>query len=660
MAFLSARKGGWWSVSPHTRISSAVEETEAQTPAKAPNKLPNLPKDALILTSSDEATWKLECKEYKALAECESRRDSFAPLLESFELKGRYYHAFASEGTSLEDADFAQLLTKGGGDGAVPLPTGVQDAVRLALIKDLLEGVVWCHLRGAPHLAVDAKGLRLVQAPPLPGKRFGFWRLALVGIGAGPQLVTRTSPYQVSNESWAFNPPETLSGALIKGNLPGLYAWDAWSVGVALTMICGGTNKPPFAAEADIKDLTFSAQAAVAKKIERTFQAFSPFLADLNQQGGGFLFRHGWVVELVVGLLAQNPKERLSVVQAREIMTAALAERPGARGKANAKATASQGPRATAAAAYPGGKASAPPPKATALSRDETKALKAAFDQFDADKSGDIDAEEIAGALAAMGVVITDSQAEKLIEDADTDGNGKLDFVEFVLMTQDLVAGQLLDEDDGADKAAGVNALSDKLSAKAVFGRRLASAEGEPFRSLESMISIADKGLSEVVIERREDMADSRDPEAKALVNFKNYGEVVGFRNRADGDRWDVLVPGFEKQLAAGSRHRLSAVLGVILVKGGNHKLVVALGGDKPDPAAVKADIEDFVEAYAASHANVRSGKRIRYLELEDPFARPAGSLDVDSLPLGMEEDDLDGGGGEDKPKPPTAISNAF
>ena len=118
------------------------------------------------------------------------------------------------------------------------------------------------------------------------------------------------------------------------------------------------------------------------------------------------------------------------------------------------------------------------------------------------------------------------------------------------------------------------------------------------------MITIADKGLSEVVIQMRED--------AEAGGVLKNYGEIVGFRNRADGDRWDVLAPGLSEQLPPGSKHRLSTVLGVILIKGGNHKLVVALGGAKPDPVSIAADIDAFMDAYAASHPNVSSGKRIR------------------------------------------------
>lgn len=69
-----------------------------------------------------------------------------------------------------------------------------------------------------------------------------------------------TAASQLGNESWAFNPPETLGGALLKGNLPGLYSWDSWSCGVALAALCMNSGQSPFAAEADVSKLTFSTQ----------------------------------------------------------------------------------------------------------------------------------------------------------------------------------------------------------------------------------------------------------------------------------------------------------------------------------------------------------------------------------------------------------------
>jgi len=71
-------------------------------------------------------------------------------------------------------------------------------------------------------------------------------------------------------------------------------------------------------------------------------------------------------------------------------------------------------------------------------------------------------------------------------------------------------------------------------------------------------------------------------------------------------------------------------------------------------PFILQADIESFMATYAASHPNVRSGERVRYLELEDPYARTAGSLDVEALPL--ESFAGDGGVAEGN----TAISQAF
>lgn len=144
--------------------------------------------------------------------------------------------------------------------------------------------------------------------------------------------------------------------------------------------------------------------------------------------------------------------------------------------------------------------------------------------------------------------------------------------------------------------------------------------QGEPFRSLEAMISIADKGLCEVSIDDRSVVMDSRGGGSRE--GLKNYGEIVGFRNRADGDRWDIVAPGLEEQLTAGSRHRLSKLLGVIMIKGGNHKLVVALNGARPDGEKVNEDIRKFIDTYSASHENVRTNRRVWYLELEDPFER--------------------------------------
>merc|ERR1712187_27458 len=89
--------------------------------------------------------------------------------------------------------------------------------------------------------------------------------------------------------------------------------------------------------------------------------------------------------------------------------------------------------------------------------------------------------------------------------------------------------------------------------------------KSEPFRTLEAMLNIVDRGQAFMLIQKKENR------------EYKNYGELVGFRNRVNKKRWDVLVPGVKDQLNEGDVFRVRRVLGVVLIKGGNHKLAVQL-----------------------------------------------------------------------------------
>ena len=97
-----------------------------------------------------------------------------------------------------------------------------------------------------------------------------------------------------------------------------------------------------------------------------------------------------------------------------------------------------------------------------------------------------------------------------------------------------------------------------------------------------------------------------------------NYGEVIGFRNRADGDRWDVLVPGLDDALPVEEPFQLERVLGVVLIKGGNHKLCVELAGQPPrSREAIARDIKTFQRVYKRVHPTT-SAARIRYLAMDE------------------------------------------
>ena len=58
------------------------------------------------------------------------------------------------------------------------------------------------------------------------------------------------------------------------------------------------------------------------------------------------------------------------------------------------------------------------------------------------------------------------------------------------------------------------------------------------------------------------------------MFGAKNYGDIPGYINPADGDPWDVIVPGYPR-LSIGKQLVIKSLEGVLLLENGNHKLIV-------------------------------------------------------------------------------------
>jgi Ca2+-binding EF-hand superfamily protein len=54
------------------------------------------------------------------------------------------------------------------------------------------------------------------------------------------------------------------------------------------------------------------------------------------------------------------------------------------------------------------------------------------FEIFDEDGSGDIDITELRKAMKALGMKTSRGEVKKMIEEADIDGGGSIDFEEFL------------------------------------------------------------------------------------------------------------------------------------------------------------------------------------------------------------------------------------
>ena len=60
----------------------------------------------------------------------------------------------------------------------------------------------------------------------------------------------------------------------------------------------------------------------------------------------------------------------------------------------------------------------------------------------------------------------------------------------------------------------------------------------------------------------------------KFLFGTNNYGEIIGYINPADGDRWDIIAPGYEI-LKRNSPFIIKKIEGIILMPNLNHKIIV-------------------------------------------------------------------------------------
>ncbi|CAH9082292.1 unnamed protein product [Cuscuta europaea] len=69
------------------------------------------------------------------------------------------------------------------------------------------------------------------------------------------------------------------------------------------------------------------------------------------------------------------------------------------------------------------------------LSEEEIKGLKAMFANIDTDNSGTITYEELKSGLTRLGSKLSEVEVKQLMEAADVDGNGTIDYIEFITAT---------------------------------------------------------------------------------------------------------------------------------------------------------------------------------------------------------------------------------
>merc|ERR1712217_494188 len=68
------------------------------------------------------------------------------------------------------------------------------------------------------------------------------------------------------------------------------------------------------------------------------------------------------------------------------------------------------------------------------LSDEQLDEIREAFSLFDSDASGMIDIRELKAAMRALGFEVKNEELKKMVTDIDNDGNGTIEFSEFLMM----------------------------------------------------------------------------------------------------------------------------------------------------------------------------------------------------------------------------------
>merc|ERR1711966_419437 len=115
--------------------------------------------------------------------------------------------------------------------------------------------------------------------------------------------------------------------------------------------------------------------------------------------------------------------------------------------------------------------------KPGALTEEQLDEIREAFSLFDSDASGMIDIRELKAAMRALGFEVKNEELKKMVADVDNDGNGTIEFAEFLGM----MTGKMGEKDSREDIEKVFKMFDDDNSTKITFKNlaRVAEELGE-------------------------------------------------------------------------------------------------------------------------------------------------------------------------------------
>lgn len=127
------------------------------------------------------------------------------------------------------------------------------------------------------------------------------------------------------------------------------------------------------------------------------------------------------------------------------------------------------------------------------LTEEQKQEIREAFDLFDTDGSGTIDAKELKVAMRALGFEPKKEEIKKMISDIDKDGSGTIDFSEFL----EMMTAKMSERDSREEILKAFRLFDDDETGKISFRnlKRVAKELGENMtdEELQEMIDEADR-----------------------------------------------------------------------------------------------------------------------------------------------------------------------
>ena len=135
----------------------------------------------------------------------------------------------------------------------------------------------------------------------------------------------------------------------------------------------------------------------------------------------------------------------------------------------------------------------AKPKKKLELTEEQKQEIKEAFDLFDTEGSGSIDAKELKVAMRALGFEPKKEELRKLIQDADREGTGSLAFTDFL----EMMTAKMAERDPLEEIKKAFRLFDSEEKGKITFNdlKRVAKELGENMSDdeLQEMIDEADR-----------------------------------------------------------------------------------------------------------------------------------------------------------------------